>query len=62
MRFRPLTSFTSGDSIELAEKLHDLLQLTPEERGHLGRAARKLAEERWSWQSVARRLLDPFSA
>ena len=62
VRFRPLTSFTSGDSIELAEKLHDLLQLTPEERAHLGGAARKLAEERWSWQTVARRLLDPFVA
>ncbi len=58
--FRPLTSFTSGDSIELQEKLHDLLQLTPEERAHLGRAARKLAEERWSWQTVAGRLLAPF--
>jgi glycosyltransferase involved in cell wall biosynthesis len=62
VRFRPLTAFTSGDSIELQEKLHDLLQLTPEERAHLGHAARKLAEDRWSWQTVASRLLRPFLA
>jgi glycosyltransferase involved in cell wall biosynthesis len=60
VRFRPLAAFANGDSIELAEKLHDLLQLTPEERAHLGAAARQLAVERWSWQSVAGRLLAPF--
>jgi glycosyltransferase involved in cell wall biosynthesis len=61
-RYRSLASFTSGDSIELAEKLNDLLQLPHEERAVLGSAARSVAEERWSWQSVAQRLLTPFLA
>jgi glycosyltransferase involved in cell wall biosynthesis len=62
VRFRPLAAFANGDSIELAEKLHDLLQLTSEERAHLGSAARQLAVERWSWESVSARLLAPFLA
>jgi glycosyltransferase involved in cell wall biosynthesis len=57
---RPLTSFESGNSIELAEKLHDLLVLSADERGKLGAAARKVAEERWSWRVVAEGLLAPF--
>ena len=40
----------------------DTQKLTPEERAHLGSAARKLAVERWSWESVAGRLLAPFLA
>lgn len=59
-RHRRLASFETGDSIELAEKLHDLLALPPSERATLGAAARRVAVERWSWTSVARRLLDPF--
>ena len=61
-RHRSLAAFTSGDSIELAEKLHDLLQLSPSERAVLGAAARRVAEERWSWKSVAEGLLAPFLA
>ncbi len=61
-RHRSLAAFTSGDSIELAEKLHDLLQLSPAERAALGAAARRVAEERWSWKSVAEGLLAPFLA
>ena len=61
-RHRSLAAFTSGDSIELAEKLHDLLQLSPAERAVLGAAARRVAEERWSWKSVAEGLLAPFLA
>ena len=61
-RYRSLAAFTSGDSIELAEKLHDLLQLSPSERAVLGAAARRVAEERWSWKSVAEGLLAPFLA
>ena len=61
-RYRSLAAFTSGDSIELAEKLHDLLQLPPAERAALGVAARRVAEERWSWTSVAQGLLAPFVA
>jgi glycosyltransferase involved in cell wall biosynthesis len=60
-RRRELASFTQGDSVELQEKLHDLLALTAAERGELGAAARGVAVERWSWESVAERLLEPFA-
>lgn len=59
---RRLASFTPGDSEELAATLRDLLDLPAAEREALGRAARRVAEERWSWASVARRLLEPFAA
>jgi glycosyltransferase involved in cell wall biosynthesis len=59
-RYRGFASFTQGDSVELAEKLHDLLSLPQEKRAELGAAARSVAVERWSWESVARRLLEPF--
>jgi glycosyltransferase involved in cell wall biosynthesis len=59
-RFRDLASFTRGDSVELADKLNRLLALSAEQRSELGRAARSVAVERWSWQGIARRLLDPF--
>ena len=55
-RHRALASFTSGDPIDLAEKLHELLQLRRRERAGLGAAARRVAVERWSWESVAERL------
>jgi glycosyltransferase involved in cell wall biosynthesis len=58
---RRLVSFTGGDSIELAERLSELLSLPPEERRRLGALARGVALERWSWASVATRLLDPFA-
>jgi glycosyltransferase involved in cell wall biosynthesis len=61
-RHRSLAAFTSGDSIELAEKLHDLLVLPPAERQGLGAAARRVAVERWSWKSVAAGLVAPFLA
>jgi glycosyltransferase involved in cell wall biosynthesis len=57
---RPLASFESGNSIELAEKLHELLALPDGERATLGAAARNVAEERWSWRVVADGLLAPF--
>jgi glycosyltransferase involved in cell wall biosynthesis len=57
---RSLASFEGGNSIELAEKLHDLLALPADERTKLGAAARKVAEERWSWRVVAEGLLAPF--
>jgi glycosyltransferase involved in cell wall biosynthesis len=56
---RRLASFASGDSEDLASTLRDLLGLTADERRRLGAAARKVAEERWSWSSVSRRLLEP---
>jgi glycosyltransferase involved in cell wall biosynthesis len=59
---RSLASFQTGDSIDLADKLHELLQLSPDERAMLGEAARRVAVERWSWKSVADGLLGPFVA
>jgi glycosyltransferase involved in cell wall biosynthesis len=55
-----LAGFASGDSEELASKLRDLLALSRAEREKLGQAARRVAEERWSWATVSRRLLEPF--
>jgi len=57
---RPLVAFAPGDSEELASKLRDLLALAPAERERLGQAARRVAVDRWSWASVASRLLEPF--
>ncbi len=57
---RALTSFTPGDSEELASKLRDLLALATEDRRRLGEAARAAAVKLWSWRSVAARLLEPF--
>ncbi len=57
---RHLASFATGDSLDLADKLHGLLALTPGRRAELGDAARAVAIERWSWAGVAARLLEPF--
>ena len=57
---RDLTSFTTGDFADLAEKLRRLLALDPEERARLQEAARRAVVERWSWAGVSRRLLEPF--
>jgi glycosyltransferase involved in cell wall biosynthesis len=57
---RRLASFENGDVQDLAGKLNELLALSPEARAELGRAARKAAVERWSWSTVAGRLLEPF--
>jgi glycosyltransferase involved in cell wall biosynthesis len=57
---RHLASFETGDRAQLAEKLHELLALPAEIRTELGRAARRAAVQRWSWKSVAARLLEPF--
>jgi glycosyltransferase involved in cell wall biosynthesis len=55
-----LASFTNGDVGELRDKLATLLALPEDERTRLGAAARRAAVERWSWTSVAQRLLAPF--
>jgi glycosyltransferase involved in cell wall biosynthesis len=57
---RDLAAFATGDARDLAEKLRRLLALAPDERRHLSTAARRAAVERWSWTSVANRLLEPF--
>jgi glycosyltransferase involved in cell wall biosynthesis len=57
---RHLASFETGNSPDLADKLHELLALPAEKRRALGDAARRVAEQRWSWAGVAERLLAPF--
>jgi glycosyltransferase involved in cell wall biosynthesis len=58
---RDLASFESGDAVDLAAKLQRLLQLPPDERRELAEAARNAVVERWSWERVAQRLLQPFT-
>jgi glycosyltransferase involved in cell wall biosynthesis len=57
-RYRGLASFASGDAGELREKLGALLALDPADRDEISRAARRAAVARWSWRSVADRLLE----
>ena len=54
-----LASFATGDAADLARKLVELLSLPPADREQLRHAARRAVVERWSWSSVARRLLEP---
>ena len=54
---RELTSFRNGDAADLAAKLRRLLDLPP---GTLAEPARRAVVRRWSWHSVAERLLQPF--
>ncbi|MFL5962051.1 MAG: glycosyltransferase family 4 protein [Gaiellaceae bacterium] len=56
-RFRHLASFETGDADDLARKLNELLALSSADRDELRRAGRKAVVERWSWTSVAERLL-----
>jgi glycosyltransferase involved in cell wall biosynthesis len=58
--YRHLASFASGDVADLAAKLAELLALSSEARAKLGAAARRTAVERWSWTSIAARLLEPL--
>jgi len=57
-----LASFETGDVDDLREKLSAILALPSEERRELGAAARRAAVARWSWASVAARLLAPLNA
>ncbi|HXF97438.1 MAG TPA: glycosyltransferase family 4 protein [Gaiellaceae bacterium] len=54
---RRLASFPTGDADALRERLRELLALPARERRALSAAARRAAEARWSWASVAERLL-----
>jgi glycosyltransferase involved in cell wall biosynthesis len=58
---RGLASFESGDAQDLASKLERLLALPPADRRRLRAAARRAVVERWSWESVSARLLEPFT-
>jgi glycosyltransferase involved in cell wall biosynthesis len=54
---RDLASFASGDVDDLRAKLTRLLSLPAADRAAIREAARRAAVERWSWTSVADRLL-----
>ena len=54
---RRLVAFENGSVSDLSAKLRELLALEPEVRAELGAAARRAVVERWSWSSVAGRLL-----
>jgi glycosyltransferase involved in cell wall biosynthesis len=55
--FRHLASFETEDPADLARKLKELLALSPADRDELRRAGRQAVVDRWSWASVAPRLL-----
>ncbi len=57
---RRLASFETGDAADLARKLRELLALSPADRETLRRAARQAVVDRWSWRSIAERLLAPI--
>jgi len=54
---RRIASFRSRDAADLRQKLTALFALAPMDRSALREAARRTAVERWSWASVADRLL-----
>jgi glycosyltransferase involved in cell wall biosynthesis len=58
---RHLASFESGDVDDLRAKLAELLELGAGHRRELRAAARRAVEARWSWASVAERLLEPVA-
>ncbi len=59
-RFSHLASFETVDAGDLAPKLNELLALSSADRDELRRAGRKAVVDRWSWASVAQRLLEPI--
>jgi glycosyltransferase involved in cell wall biosynthesis len=58
-RLRDLAAFESGDVRDLHAKLAALLALDDADRRVLRAAARRAVESRWSWATVAKRLLAP---
>ena len=54
-------SFESGSVDDLVDKLEALLGRPEPEREELRRRARRVVEQRWSWATVADRLLEPFT-
>jgi glycosyltransferase involved in cell wall biosynthesis len=56
---RHLASFETGDARDLAAKLNELLALPAADRAAVRAAARAAVVARWSWTSVAARLLAP---
>jgi glycosyltransferase involved in cell wall biosynthesis len=60
-RFRGLASFETGNAADLAAKLNRILTLSRADHDELRDAARRAVVERWSWGSVAERLLEPVT-
>jgi len=58
---RRLAAFEPGDAAQLRSRLAELLALSGPERDALRASARAAAEARWSWASVAARLLEPVA-
>ena len=58
---RHLAGFDSGDVGDLRSRLGELLALGPADRAAIRAAARQAAVDRWSWTSVAHRLLEPLA-
>jgi glycosyltransferase involved in cell wall biosynthesis len=58
-RLRRLAAFESGNLADLRAKLEALLALPAPDREALREAARRTVVARWSWTSVAARLLGP---
>jgi glycosyltransferase involved in cell wall biosynthesis len=56
-KLRHLASFPTQDVSVLTERLNETLGLGESDRAALRAAARQAAVERWSWTSVARRIL-----
>jgi glycosyltransferase involved in cell wall biosynthesis len=54
---RHLASFPRGDAEELRQRLTEIISLPGADRAAIRAAARKAAQDRWSWTSVADRLL-----
>jgi glycosyltransferase involved in cell wall biosynthesis len=55
---RELVRFPSGDADALRERIEGVLALGDAEREAIRGGARRAAVDRWSWSSVARRILD----
>jgi glycosyltransferase involved in cell wall biosynthesis len=56
-RLRHLASFPNGDAAALTERLNEIVSLSEDDRAALRSAAREAATARWSWTSVADRLI-----
>jgi glycosyltransferase involved in cell wall biosynthesis len=58
-RLDHLSSFESGNVADLRAKLVEILSLGATDRDELRAAARRAVVSRWSWASVAERLVEP---
>jgi glycosyltransferase involved in cell wall biosynthesis len=54
---RHLASFETGNAVDLARKLNEILALSRADHDELRAAGRRAVVERWSWASVGQRLL-----